>query len=694
MSFQFQDFSIFWIIICVLLGVGYAFLLYRKEQKLSKKIRNTLAIVRGVTVFLLSIFLFSPLITRKELNYEKPIVLVAQDNSQSILLNNQKSFYQGDYLVQRKKFIEKLSDKFEVKDISVGGELTENGTIDFSDRRSNLSLVLQEMINAYRNRNLAAVVLASDGLHNAGPEPQSYIKQVQSPIYTMLMGDSIPKRDLRISNIIHNEIVYKKNDFMVEIRLNAFDLKDKIAKLHIEHKGKTEWSNADKIVSENQQLTFKAVLNATEPGMQKYIVKADLIPGEKNLRNNVMEFYIEVLENRQQIALIAAAPHPDLAALKSSIESNENYQVDLILADEFNLSQLPKYQLLILHQVPSSFANMSALFSQIEKQNFPTWVILGNQSYLDLFNRYNYGLKVLNSRSSANEVLPIDKGEFQGFVLSSEWSEFLKEVPPLYAPFGNYRASNVMQTLFAQKIGSVITDQPLLSFGVDGERKYAILAAEGLWKWRMENLKWKGNSVLFDELSSKIVQYLSSKDDKRKFRVNLPRYKFEHGENVYFMGELYNDSYELINTPDVKIIITDEQKKNYDLLFSKTEKSYELEVADLPAGEYSYKAETMLGNKKYEVKGQFTIVKNNLEEMNTTADYTSLRILSKLSGARAFGANEYDALAEELLKDDRYKTVSYEENKTDEWISLKWIFFLFISLLTFEWVMRKYNGTY
>ncbi len=694
MSIQFQDFSIFWILICALLAVGYSFLLYRNENKFSKKIRITLAIARGVTVFLLSIFLFSPLITRKQLNYEKPIVLVAQDNSQSILLNNQKTFYQGDYLKQRKQFIEKLSDKFEVKDISVGAALNENGNIDFSERRSNLSLVLQEMINAYRNRNLAAVVLASDGLHNSGPEPQSFIKQAQSPIYTVLLGDSIPKRDLRIINIVHNEIVYKKNDFVVEIRLNAFDLKNRNTKLHIEHKGQTVWNGSDKIVTDNQQLNFKAVLNAAEPGMQKYTVKADILPGEKNTKNNTVDFYIEVLENRQQIALIAAAPHPDLAALKSSIEQNENYQVDLIIADEFNLGQLPKYQLLILHQLPSSFANMSALFTQIDRQNIPTWVILGNQSYLDLFNRYSYGLKIFNSRSSANEVLPVDKGEFQGFVLSAEWAEFLKEVPPLYASFGNYKTSNAMQTLFVQKIGSVITDQPLLSFGVDGERKYAILAAEGLWKWRMENLKWKGNSLLFDELSSKIVQYLSSKDDKRKFRVNMPTYKLEHGEKVYFMAELYNDSYELINTPDVKIILTDEQKKNYDLLFSKTEKSYELEVADLPAGEYSYKAETMLGNKKHEVKGQFTIVKNNLEEMNTTADFTSLRILSKLSGGKAFGANEYNELADELLKDNRYKTISYEENKTDEWISLKWIFILFLSLLTFEWVMRKYHGSY
>lgn len=694
MSFQFQDFSLLWIFYCIIIAGGYSFILYRIEKKFQTRTRNILAIARGIVVFILMLFLFSPLITRKSLNYEKPIILLTQDNSQSILLNKNKSYYEGEYLTQFNLMKDKLSEKFDVKTFSIGSEMKDDAQFDFSSRRSNLSLPLQEMINNYRNRNLAAVVLASDGIHNAGPEPSSFIKQAQSPVFTVLMGDSVPKRDIRITNIIHNEIVYKKNDFMVDIRLNAFDLKGNTAKVHIFHKGKEVWSNSQSIVSDNQQLSLKGVLNAADPGLQKYTVKVDFIKGEENKRNNQLDFYIDVLENRQQIALIAAAPHPDLSAIKTSIEQNENYQVDLIIADELNISQIDKYQLLILHQVPSSFANMSNLFSTIEKSNIPTWVILGNQSYLDLFNRYPYGLKILNSRSSANEVLPVDKGEFQGFVLSAEWAEFLKEVPPLYASFGNYRTSNAVQTLFAQKIGAVITDQPLLCFGVDGERKYAILSAEGIWKWRMENIKWKGNSLLFDELSSKVVQYLSTKDDKRKFRVNMPSYKLEHGEKVYLKAELYNDSYELINTPDVKITVTDEQKKNYDFLFSKTEKSYELEIADLPAGEYKYISETSLGNKKYDAKGQFSILENNIEEMNTTANFNELRLLSKASGGKAFQANELDKLTEELLKDDRYKTISYEENKTDELINLKWIFVILISLLSFEWFMRKYHGAY
>ena len=694
MNIGFQDFSILWILFCAALAFGYAALLYRTETKFPSSIKKILSVVRALFVFLIAIFLFSPLITRNKLNYEKPIVLVAQDNSTSILLNKNKDYYQKEYLENRKNFIDKLSAKFEVKDLSIGASLYYSKQIDYTESKTNLSSLFQEMLNTYKNRNLAAVVLASDGLYNSGADPESYIRQVQSPVYTVLMGDSTPQRDLRIINLVHNEIVYFKNDFLVEMKLNAFDLKNTATKLSIEHKGKVVWTSTQAINSPNQQINVQAILNANEPGMQKYTLKASVLPGEKNVKNNIRDFYIDVIENKQQIALIAAAAHPDLSAIKNSIENNENYKVDLFIADEFNISLLNKYQLLILHQVPSSIASMSNLFASIEKQNIPCWIILGNQSYLDLYNRLPFGLKILNSKANANEVLAVKQGDFQGFVLSNEWTELLKELPPLTAAFGNYKSSNAMQSLFVQRIGSVISEQPLLSFGNDGQRKYAILSAEGLWKWRIQNMRTYGNTALFDELNSKIVQYLSSKDDRRKFRVSMPTYKIEQGEKVYFKAELYNDSYELVNSPELKIILKNEQNKNFDYLFSKTEKAYELELAELPAGEYSYQAECVLGNNKYKTKGRFSIMQNNLEELNTTANFDALRTYAKLCGGKAFSANQYDQLADELLNSNRYKTISYEEKKTDELINLKWIFFLLLTLISAEWLLRKYHGSY
>ncbi|MBK7227267.1 MAG: hypothetical protein IPH96_18345 [Saprospiraceae bacterium] len=53
------------------------------------------------------------------------------------------------------------------------------------------------------------------------------------------------------------------------------------------------------------------------------------------------------------------------------------------------------------------------------------------------------------------------------------------------------------------------------------------------------------NSFLnFNELVSKTLLYVASKDDKRKFRVSQSKKLYEESEPILFTGELYNDSYE------------------------------------------------------------------------------------------------------------------------------------------------------
>ena len=72
-------------IFTLLLGFGYAYLLYSKEDKISNIwLKRLLFIIRGVIVFFLSFLLLNPLIKSLHKDYEKPILVIAQDASSSI----------------------------------------------------------------------------------------------------------------------------------------------------------------------------------------------------------------------------------------------------------------------------------------------------------------------------------------------------------------------------------------------------------------------------------------------------------------------------------------------------------------------------------------------------------------------------------------------------------------------------------
>ena len=691
-NITFLEFNIFVLVISFSLAILYPYFLYSRETKLKKRSKNLLAAIRGIVVFIISFFLLSPLLNKHGLSYEKPIILFAQDNSKSIILNANKSYYENEYLEESKKLINELSSKYDVKTFSIAENL-ETYNVDYKGNKSNLSLIIDEAINTYKNRNLAAVVLASDGISNAGRELGDYVQMMRTPVYTVLMGDSIPQKDIRIQSIVHNEIVYKKNDFIVDIRIQAYDLLKQTAKISIIREGKTLFSTQKKIDSKNESISVKAQLNADVGGFQKYILKIEPIAGEKNTINNISNFYVEVIENKQKIALIAASPHPDLAAIKQSIEKNENYQTELLFADQINTNKLKEFQLLILHQIPTSFASSNDVFKYIQSNNTPVWMIVGNQTYIDLFNKLNFGVRVGGYKNNPNEVFPNISNEFQGFVLDERWNEFINELPPLQTPYGNYSLDNASQKLFTQKIGSVNTEQALLVFNNSGARK-AILMGEGIWRWKLTENKLRGNSALIDDLCSKIIQYLSAKDDKRKFKVYLQNKNPEESEDIIFRAELYNDSYEAINTPEVSLNIRNQANKIYPFNFNRTDKQYELNIGSLPEGNYSYDASTTLSQTKYTANGRFNVIKINLEDLNTVANFDNLRNLSELTGARAFKATELEKLKVELLNNENFKTISYEENKTDELINLKWIFILLLSLLSFEWLLRKYLGVY
>lgn len=690
---SFLDFNIFVLLIALAISFLYPYLLYKKESKLKKNTRLTLAVIRGITVFIIAFFLLGPLLNNRSLSYEKPIILFAQDNSKSVLLNANKSFYEKEYLEQRKKMIDELSNKFDVKSFKVGEKLSADVAITYDENKSSLSLILDEALNTYKNRNLAAIILASDGISNSGRELSDYPEIIKTRVYSVLMGDSIPQRDVRIQNITHNEIVYKKNDFIVDIRIKAYDMANQTANISIVKDGKTIFNTKEKIISKNESLSIKARLNADVGGYQKYTLRVEPIGNEKNINNNVSNFYIEVIENKQKIALIAASAHPDLSAIKQSIEKNENYQVELLFADQVNINKLKEYQLLVLHQIPTSFASANEIFKYIQSNNTPFWLIVGNQTYIDLFNKLNLGIKIGGNKNNPNEVFAKVSKEFQGFVLDERWNEFVNELPPLQSPYGNYIQDNASQRLFTQKIGSVNSDQALLLFNNANSRK-AILIGEGIWRWKITESKLKGNSEMIDDLCTKIIQYLSSKDDKRKFKVYLENKNPEESDEIIFRAELYNDSYEAINTPEVSLTIKNQQNKIYPFNFSRTDNQYELNIGSLPEGSYSYEAKTTVAKNEYKASGSFNVIKLNLEELNTVAEFDKLRDLSELTGAKAFKASELEKLKTELLNEENFKTLSYEENKTDEFINLKWIFILLIALMSFEWFARKYLGVY
>lgn len=674
-------------LLCVAAGLLYSFFLYYKNDKhkdISRLLTVFLFVLRFVLISCLAFFLLGPLIKNTITEQEKPLIIIAQDNSSSLVYSKDSAYIKKEYVEQLKQLSASLGEKYEVKLYNFDDAVRQSAEITFKGKESDYSALFNEIENNYSNRNLGAVILAGDGLYNKGNNPVYLTSKIKCPVYTIALGDTTPVKDVLIKKIDHNQVAYLGNKFPAEITLDIHKLKAYSGTLTINKEGKKVAEQKVSSNTDNSTQTFSFIFEADKPGVQKYTATISYAEGEKNKLNNTQSFVIDVIDNREKILILFAAPHPDVAAIKESIENNQNYEVEAGLAGSFNTSVKP-YSLVILHQV--SLSANSRIMNELNSNSSSYFLI----NPVD--NDKLPGVTVSNSGSRYVDAEAVYNKGFSLFTLSDEIKNYFKNYPALKSPLGNYSVSNSVNVMLNQRIGVVETENPLLLFNTVNAQKSAFFIGEGIWKWKLRDYADHENHVYFNELLNKIIQYLSVKADKSFFRVFAKKILKEN-EVLEIDAEVYNNSYELITDPEVAMTILNKEGKKFNYTFSKNGKAYRLNAGIYPPGEYTYEAQVKSGDKIYQQKGLFTVKELVAEQVNTVADHQLLYQLAKRTGGEMLYPASMQKLQQLLENKQDLKTITYTHKKLSDLIDIKWIFYLLMGILSLEWFMRKRNGLY
>lgn len=686
------EYPSWFILFCLIAGGAYAFVLYRNDKKLSEvsiRLIRIMAAFRFLVVSILAVLLLSPFLKTVERSVEKPVIIIGQDNSESLVTGKDSTFYNNEYKQKLAQLVSELSDKYEVRTYSFADGVKELDVIDslkFNEKQTDISAFFEELETRYSNRNVGAVILATDGLFNKGSNPVFSSEKIKMPVYAIALGDTAVKKDIILTKVDHNRLAYLGNEFPMEMVVTAKQLKGKTTTLTVTKNNAVLFSQTINFNSDEFTTTIPALFQAKETGLQHYRVKLSSLTEEMSVVNNVRDVFIDVLDARQKVLILSDAPHPDVAAIKQSIQSNQNYEVESFTIDEFDKS-LNKYNLVILHSLPGARNAASKILAEINASDIPVWSFSGANAML------RTDLSLLSKVNKTNDVEPVLEPNFPLFTISDELRKALKDFPSVLCPFGTYQTDNNSNVMLYQRIGIIDTKTPLMLFNTTGENKVAVFTGEGIWRWRLQDFAANGNHQIFDEFISKTVQYLSLKVDKSFFKV-LGKNNFLENEAIEFEAEVYNESYELINDPEVNIVFTNSDNKKFNYSFSKTTNAYRLNAGMMPVGEYKYDAKVKVGEKVYPQHGEFSITALQVELTNTVADHQMLYSLSKKHDGELVYPADLASLSEKLNAREDIRSVSYSEKKLTDVINLKWIFFLILILLSFEWFIRKRNGAY
>jgi len=696
MNIEFS-YPIWLVFVCVLLGVLYGVLFYRKEKLLAEVpawVTYFMAILRFSVVTFLALLLLEPLIQNETQKIEKPIVVIAQDNSQSVILNKDSLFYQNDFKVKLNALKDKLSEKYEVKTVSFGEKLSEGFQFTFDEKQTDFGLLLDDMYAKYYGRNLGAVIIAADGVYNKGQNPiYTSANLKNASIYTIALGDTAKKKDIAIANVVHNKLAYLGNDFPIELLVSADYFKGKKAVAKILKNDKVIATSELQFSSDNDLITIPFKVEAKNAGKQKYVVVVESSEVEFTLVNNRAEVFIEVLDNKQKILIVAAAPHPDLAALRNAIEKNINYQVEIVDIMDYG-GKINDYNLVILHNVPSTKGGEMKLMADIDKTKVPVLFVIGSQTQFSAFNKLKVGLSIV-APNGFTDAKPLLKPGFNSFTIDEELKNLLPLLPPLQIPFaGDYKVANGANILLYQKIGSTNTTYPLVGINEKDNQKIGFVLGEGIWRWKFQDYIKNNKTITFESLISKMIQFLAVKEDKSKFRVSANG-EFLENEKIILQAELYNDIYELVNDADVLLDIVNEAGEQYpQKAFYKIGQSYRLDAGIFSPGSYTYTASTTSNGVKYEVKGEFIVKELKIEFLDAVSDHALLYALADKSGGKMYPKDNFDEIVNDIEKNNNIASLSYVNKELTDIIKWKWILFLLLALLSIEWFLRKRNGAY
>lgn len=689
-----SDYAWYFPVLCFFLAALLTGLSYYKNKKLAEfqpyKI-YILSALRFSALFLSMILLLNIFVKTDTKRIEKPVLAIAVDNSESIVLR--KGQNPSDKVLEELFAAkEKLSEKYNVRFFKFGesfSQVSDNTAFDFKDKYTDFSDMFEAVKSVLYNTNSGAVLTVSDGVCNKGENPVYSAAETNQKVYTLTIGDTTSYKDLSISKVLYNESAFLGNEFPVEITLNAKMLKGKSTVCQVLRNGKTEFQETFTAKSDNYSKEISLSLKADKKGLQKYTILLKPVEEEITELNNSKEIVVEVIDDKYKILLLSANAHPDVAAFRNALSKNLSYDTEVFTVENFT-KKVSGYDLVVLFGLPSTRVNSEELFQEITSRNIPTLYVLGSSTDYQKFNKINKCIEITPKGNNYDDAVFGENPKFPLFSFENGVDEMLRNTPPLSCVFGDYKLLAASHTFGYQIIKGVTTQKPLIAVSEPQKAKSAVIVGQGIWRWRMDCYRKFLNHEKFDLLIGRLVQFLLKKSDKEMFTVAYKKI-FNENEPVYFNAKVLDEMFQPVSDFQVTIEISDDNGEKKDYKFENTGSGYYLRIDNLLPGNYSFKAQS---SRKNAVKtGVFSVKEIKTEAENLTANFSVMQQIADKTGGKSFFPNQISELVQDLLENNAIKPTVYNDTVSTPLMGWKVLFFIILALLTAEWFLRKFWGT-
>jgi hypothetical protein len=663
--------------IALIVSAAAAVLVYRADKKRGVPIPLVTALLRAMVIFLTLILIISPKIKKRNVEEQKPIVLLLQDNSSSI-----KKALGNDAVNYQKKLLElqnKIAESYRLVSYNLYGPYPKDSVQGYTAGSTNLTKAISEATELYSQQNLSAIILASDGWYNEGNNPLYAEIPLNGALYSIAIGDTAIPQDIRIAKLYANKSTSLNSQWEVRADIVATRCNGVQQNVVLCNAEGNIVATAPISINSNQfDASVVFSVKASKVGLQQFSVSTQKIGTEVNIANNTANIFVDVIEEKKKILLLAAAAHPDIKAISYALKGLDQYELTIKMANE-SPNNLQEYAAIILHQIPCNSNTISA--ANFKNKNL--WLITGLQNnYFEvnqLQKAVSFGLGI-----ATRSVEPVFNTSFSSFSLPNNIAAISDILPPLSVSASDFNANANSQVLFNDKNGKALWAM------LSGQHNSAVLCGEGLWRWRLYEYKNTKQHLVVDECIRQTLNFLTANNNAKPFRTELAKYIWNNPEHVSINAFLYNANNEQINKPEANLVVKDSNGRSMNFSFERNGNAYRLDLGALAPGTYNYVATTIYEGKNLSDQGKFMVSTSTLEDQENGCNYPLMYALAAKNKGACFNTQNMLSVYDSIARNQGIKPLLNEQIEQTDLIDWKWLFAIILFMVTAEWLVRKY----
>lgn len=671
--------TVLYILIALAVSVTLSLYMYGYRSGYPKRLRWVLGSLRWLALMALLLLLINPKFNTKTYTDQKPELAILVDQSSSITHLKQEEVLTTAY--QALVSNQDLAEKFDIRTYGFAGQLRTLDTLSFDGQETRLDLALRDLEQLY-DRPAVPLILLTDGNQTYGRDYQYMASELDQRIYPLIAGDSLVRTDLRVEQLNANRYSFLGNRFPVEA-LVVYDGDQAIRRqFRISANGQVLHEQELLFDAKNKSHLINISIPSTKVGVQTYRATISPMQSEENTQNNTKNFAVEVIDEATDVLLISHIQHPDLGALKRSIESNEQRKAQIIDPAKA-LPLIPESELVVLYQPRRGF---TPVFRQLDRLGINYLIIGGLQTDWRFLNQVqpHFYKETTNQQEDVQAVFDPNFGAYKPEELS------LVDFPPLKTAFGELFVDGPHDVLLQQTIDGYLTEAPMLATTeVNGVRR-AIWDGEGSWRWRARVYLDQEQFEPFDSFVGQLVQYLAAKQRRSRLEVRTESFYYANAP-LQIQAQYFDKNYVFDPRRSLDITLThkeSEEVRRVPMILKGS--SYQANLTGLPAGEYEYSVAVQ--GEAVARSGSFTLLAFNLEEQFLNADVTKLQQLATDTEGKAYYVDQSASLVSDLLADSRYQVVQIAQEKVLPLVDWIYLLAILVAALAAEWFIRKYNG--